>query len=49
MDSNNFLLKEFFLDKIEPSWSYFFQQEIKKNYFFPLLAKISEEYKNYKC
>lgn len=46
---NNFLWKEFYLDKIDITWIPFFQQESQKNYFFPLLDKIDEEYKNYKC
>ena len=46
---NNLLWKEFYLDKIDPTWIPFFQQEAQKNYFFPLLTKIDEEYKNYKC
>ena len=44
-----FLWKDFQLDKIEASWDYFFQQEAKKDYFFPLLVKLEEEYKNHKC
>jgi uracil-DNA glycosylase len=47
--SNHLLWKEFYLDKIDPSWNNFFQQEAQKSYFFPLLAKLEEEYKNYKC
>jgi uracil-DNA glycosylase len=43
------LLKEFYLDKIDPSWIPFFQQETKKKYFLSLLAEINEEYKNYQC
>ena len=47
--SNHLLWKEFYLDKIDSSWNNFFQQESQKDYFFSLLAKIEEEYKNYKC
>ncbi|WP_322632118.1 uracil-DNA glycosylase [endosymbiont DhMRE of Dentiscutata heterogama] len=47
--NNDFLWKEFYLDKIDPSWVPFFQQEAQKVYFFPLLAKLSQEYQNYKC
>ena len=47
--SNNFLWLEFFLDKIDPTWNPFFHQESQKDYFFPLLAKIDYEYKNYRC
>ena len=46
---NHFLWKEFYLDKIDPSWESFFQQETQKEYFFPLLARLEKEYKNYKC
>jgi uracil-DNA glycosylase len=46
---NNVLWKEFFLDKIDSGWENFFQQETQKNYFSPLLSKLEEEYKNYKC
>jgi len=49
METDNFLIKEFVLDEVDASWHPFFQQEIEKVYFFPLLAKIVEEYKNYKC
>ncbi|WNE40047.1 MAG: Uracil-DNA glycosylase [Mycoplasmataceae bacterium] len=45
----NNLWQEFNLDKIDPSWENFFQQESQKSYFLPLLTKISEEYKNHKC
>jgi len=44
-----FLWKEFWLDKIDPSWNIFFQPEAKKDYFFSLLSKVEEEYQNYKC
>jgi len=46
---NNALWKEFYLDRIDPSWENFFQQESQKSYFFSLLSKLEEEYKNYKC
>lgn len=49
MTSDNFLWKDFQLDKIEPTWNAFFQQETKKDYFFPLLTKLEEEYQNHKC
>lgn len=49
MDRDNFLVKEFCLDKVEPTWNSFFQQETGKDYFFLLLAEITEEYKKYKC
>lgn len=44
-----FLWKEFWLDKIDSSWEFFFQREAKKVYFFPLLVKLHEEYQNFKC
>lgn len=44
-----FLWKDFQLDKISPTWNGFFQQESKKDYFFPLLVKLEEEYRNHKC
>ena len=47
--SNDHLWKGFYLDRIDQTWNIFFQQEAKKDYFFYLLAKIDEEYKNYKC
>ncbi|KLL04652.1 MAG: uracil-DNA glycosylase [Mycoplasmataceae bacterium RV_VA103A] len=47
--NNDFLWKEFYLDKSDPSWVPFFQQEAQKDYFFPLLEKLSQEYQNYKC
>ena len=40
------LLKEFDLDQIDPTWSPFFQVEMKKEYFFPLLTKLNQEYHN---
>lgn len=46
---NNFFWQEFNLDNIDPSWKNFFQQESQKDYFFPLLIKLSEEYKTSKC
>jgi len=45
----NLSQQEFCLDKIDQTWKNFFQQESEKDYFFPLLTKINEEYKNYKC
>ena len=47
--NNDLLWQGFCLNKIDPSWKNFFQQEAQKDYFFPLLAKLDEEYKNYKC
>jgi uracil-DNA glycosylase len=47
--NRNLLQQEFCLDKINQTWKSFFQQEEGKDYFFLLLAKINEEYKNYKC
>lgn len=41
--------KEFYLDKIHPDWNFFFEQEAKKDYFFPFLEKIYSEYKKYSC
>ena len=49
MYNNNSLWKGFCLDKIDSDWENFFQQETQKNYFFPLLSKLEEEYKNHKC
>ncbi|MCE8162657.1 MAG: hypothetical protein I3273_02225 [Candidatus Moeniiplasma glomeromycotorum] len=43
---NRDLLKEFGLDRIDPTWSSFFELEMKKEYFFPLLVKLKQEYQN---
>jgi uracil-DNA glycosylase len=47
--NRNLLQQEFCLDKIDQTWKNFFQQETEKDYFFSLLTKIDEEYKNHKC
>jgi uracil-DNA glycosylase len=46
---NSDLWKDFYLDKIDPTWTPFFHQEAQKDYFFLLLSNLDEEYKNYKC
>ncbi|KLL02591.1 MAG: uracil-DNA glycosylase [Mycoplasmataceae bacterium RC_NB112A] len=43
------LLREFGLNHIDPSWIPFFEAEMKKEYFFPLLLKINQEYQDYLC
>lgn len=48
MENNDFLIKGFYLDKVDPGWDPFFQQEARKDYFFPLLIKLNEEYENYR-
>ena len=47
--NNQFLWKEFSLDQIDPTWTPFFQNESRKDYFWDLLNKVSNEYKSYKC
>lgn len=47
--SNYNLWEEFFLDKINLGWSCFFEQEAKKDYFFPLLKKIRLDYDFFDC
>lgn len=41
--------KDFLLDKVDPSWNSFFNSEMEKGYFLPLLVKIAVEYQNYRC
>ena len=44
----NFYWQKFCLDKIDPSWKFFFEQEVK-SYLFSFLKQIYQEYKNYVC
>jgi len=47
--TNQSLIQNFKLDLIGPSWTEFFQEQIKQKYFNDLLIQIEEEYKNYSC
>jgi len=47
--NNEIFWKEFYLNQVDPSWGTFFQQETQKVYFFPLLARIDQEYKEHEC